>query len=205
MKRREFFKAAASGLAAAPLAVASTTATQLFPDGDPIKALQAWVEEKFACEQGLLGAWADEEGEHPYVTLRWGALPDKFPGGESTAKLALCNCMRDVLLSSWNRARVVMQRERPILKWRSPIQFNEDTVYERKLGKLIWTAEEAEDRLSFELPDDSVFDEVTGNYYDKIEAVAIVMLRLRARLFIPGDRELVGIPEGEPMPMIEAA
>jgi len=206
MKRRDFFKAAGAGVAVAPLAIASTTAAQVFPDADPLKALISWIEERFTCEQGILGAWADEEGQHAYFTLRWGALPEKFSGGESAAKLALVDRMRNVLAASWNRARIQAKRERPILKWRSPIQFNDDTVYERKLGKLLCTAEQAEDEsAALHVPDDAVHDEETGNYYDKIEMVTIRMLRIRTRLFIPDDLEFVGVREGVPVLMIEAA
>lgn len=192
MKRRDFFKAAGAAGIAAPVAVAQAS-SKFLPESDPLKALIAWVEESFACEQGLLGPWADEEGKHAYLTFRLGVLPDKYPGGEDAAKRALVDELR-----RWLSPALRKPGSRPVLMWRSPIQFNDGTVYEKKLGKLLATREQMED-FAFHIPcDEPVEDPDTGNYYDKVEHIPVRSMRIRTRLFIPGDSILVGVPEGAP-------
>lgn len=157
MKRRDFFKAAVAVGIVAPVALAQAS---LIPESDPLDALITWVEESFACEQGLIGPYADEEGKHPYVTFRLAVLSDKYPGGEAAAKRALVDELR-LWLQVWlYNARRESKVSRPVLIWRTPIQINEGTLY--------------------------------------VEGAPVRSMRIRTRLFIPGDQILVGVPERTP-------
>lgn len=198
MKRRAFFKTAVAGAVGAPLAAGHAVAARALWFTDPLAMLQAWIEACFACEQGLLGAWADEEGKLPYVTFRLGAYPDRYPGGEEAAKFALVKRLQE-----WLSAARGAETSRPVLIWRSPVQFHDETLWEKKLGNLIATREQIEDSSgrNLELPDKFEEDEFTGNYYDMIERIPVRTIRIRARLCIPGA-QLLGVPEGAPLDMI---
>jgi hypothetical protein len=87
MKRRGFFKALA-GVGAAPAAAAVAAGAKALEAPDELEVLKAWIEQAFACEQGLLGAWADERGTMKYVTLACAARVSDWPD-ERAAKAAL--------------------------------------------------------------------------------------------------------------------
>lgn len=201
--RRAFFQSVVAGAVAAPVGAAVAAAAAL-PSTDPLVQLDAWINARFACEQGLLGAWADEEGKLPYVTFRLGCLPERFPGGEDAAKEALCARLREWLEIAHQNARAKTPAvvARPILIWRTQIQFNDGTLWEKKLGTLMCTREQIEDGTEdparFAL---AQLDEETGNYYDSVERIPVRTMRIRARLFIP-FAELKGVPEGASLDMI---
>ena len=168
MKRRSFLKAMGAVSAAASVAVSQGVAAATAPAkqwaGDVLADLNGWINEKFRCSQGILGPYADEEGEQPYITWRAGVVLGSGVDANK-AKVDLVTWMLARFMSVHKKA-ATMKEPRPILLWRTPLYFNDESPFE------------------------------TGNVYNTIEIVARPVIRLRCRLFVPRAPKVYAVAEG---------